>query len=174
MAGRRQYPPKRRAFAYLQLIRNDWNVSRAAKDAHVPEQTVREWANRWKVEGPEAELLMELSDSADDFLENAERIRNLALERLEEVIPESTSVRELTVAIGILDDKISRHKDIRDLTTPAALPAGPKGPKELQEAIGGMFIEAVAQAASRQQEIVEAEVVEPADELGLPSPLTEE
>lgn len=172
MSGRRQYPAKRRALTYLQLVRNDWNIARTAGDVHVPEQTVRDWAKKWKDEGPEQDILEPLADGADEFLDDAERVRAKAMNRLEAIVGDSTSVRELTVAIGILTDKIERGRGLRDLTRPE-LPAGVKAPKELIESVGEAVIGAIAQAAQRRQEIVEAEVVEPAPR-GLLTSLTEE
>jgi hypothetical protein len=147
------------------LIRNDWNVAKSAQDTHLPEQTVRDWARRWKVNGPEEDMLQDLQDGADVFIEDAERIRNLCLKRLEEIVPEAKSVRELTVAIGILDDKVASHRGLRDLR-PVPL-TGQKGPQELQAAIGEMFVDAIAAATARRQTI-EAEAVEISPPEGLP------
>lgn len=172
MSGRRKYSDRQRARVYLALKLNEGNIGRSARDTGVPEQTVRDWKREWEKVEPEG-LLQALDEVADEMTDDAVRIRNLALVRLEQIIPDCKSVRELTVAIGVLDDKITRAKMVRVKDRPA-LAEGSQSPSELQANIGDWLVGALSQASVRRTEIVEAEVVDELPVMELPAPTIKE
>ena len=53
---------------------------------------------------------MALTEAKDEFVKNASRVRDKALERLEQVIEHSDKPRDLATVVGILDDKLTRAK----------------------------------------------------------------
>lgn len=139
---------------YVVLAANDGNVKRTARETGVPENTVRRWKKEFESDPPSAELV---TDAVNDFAGEAEGVRNLALQRIKELIPSSNKINDLNNTVGILTDKIDRAKglDVRRVEHEHKLdPAG------IREALSGFVRDMQKMSAEREAEIVEAEIVE--------------
>jgi len=156
MTGRPQYAESIRAQVYVLLAANDGNVKRTAKEMNVPPSTVRKWRDDWD-KGINIPSVDEIQASSGEFVDEATRVRNLALVELERKIP-SASAATLANVIGTLDDRISRAKGVADKITEhkISLPSG----DDIAKALAGLQQQAIDAAIEREQEIVEAEVVE--------------
>lgn len=162
MAGRATYSESDKARVYVVLTANDGNVKRTSRETGVPENTVRRWRNDFKQDGPPPTDAVE--EAAQDFVGDAERVRNLALARIEKLIPTSEKLNELNNTVGILTDKIDRARglDTRRIEHTHHLPAA----DEVRELMSG-FVEGMKELSrAREAEIVEAEIVE---QVSLPS-----
>lgn len=155
MAGRPQYTEQVRALAYVTLATNDGNVKRTARELSIPVSTVRKWRDDWD-KGINVPSTDEIEASSGEFVDDATRVRNLALIELERKLPNATAAQLVTV-VGVLDDKIARAKGVADRVTEhrVTLPSR----DEIVQALEGLHQQAIDAAVTREQEIVEAEVV---------------
>lgn len=156
MAGRSKYAETDRAKVYVNLRANDNNVKRTARETGVPENTVRRWRDEWAngLNIPEATVVRA---EADNFVGQAERIRDYALATLENKIPDAKP-SELITIVGVLDDKITRARGIdrdRNLHVHHHLPS----PEEIRMMMGG-FVQGAVRAATESDEIEDAVVLE--------------
>lgn len=157
MAGRTTYTDAKKAEVYVVLAANDQNVKRTARETGVPENTVRRWKEFWRVNGPPRQE--EVAVAVEDFVTESEKVRNKALREIERQIDaHELKGAALVTAYGVLTDKIDRAKGLatgkveHTLTLPSA--------EEARELMKG-FLEAGQQmAARREEEIIEAEIVE--------------
>jgi transposase-like protein len=138
------------------LAANNGIVKRTAAECGVSPATVRKWRGELqKGQGPAAEIV---EQAVDEFIEAATRVRNLALEKLEEKIRNGEAkVSELSTALGILDDKITRARGLPTsrVETASALPDA----NHLRELMSGFVEGAIRAAEQRHSDIIEAEVV---------------
>jgi transposase-like protein len=165
MAGRTQFSDEDKARLYTALAANDWNVKRTARETGFSISTVRRYRDKFQSEPPSTELV---EAAVGEFVDDAEKIRNLALQKLEAKIKEGDiSARDLVTTIGVLDDKITRAKGLPTSRTEnvSAFPSR----EELGELLGGFMVGAIQAAEKRHAEIVDAEIVEEAEPLALPS-----
>lgn len=159
MSGRQQYTDQAKAAAFTQLEMNDGNVKRTARDLGLPISTLRRWRDQWEKDQmiPAAEDLIQ---ATGDFLEDAERVRNLALRKLEAKINNNEgTVAQVATVLGILDDKIARAKGIADRVTEHKITLPSRD--EIVAALAGLQQGAIDAAIDRDEVIVEAELVEP-------------
>lgn len=164
MAGRQQYTDQAKAAAFAALEVNDGNVKRTARDLGLPISTLRRWRDDWeKSENlPAAEDLIQ---ATGDFLQDAERVRNLALQKMEAKLHNNEgTVAQIATVMGILDDKIARAKGLADRVTEHKITLPSRD--EIVAALSGLQQGAIEAAAARDEVIVEAELVEP---MGLPA-----
>lgn len=158
MAGRATYTETDKAKVYVVLRANDGNVKRTARETGVPENTVRRWRDEFIDNPPRTELV---EVATGEFVEDASRVRNLALRRIETLIPDSKKISELNVTVGILTDKIDRANGVGEkVSHEHHLPAA----DEIRELMQGFVAGMRDLAQSREEEIVDAEV------LALPAP----
>lgn len=155
MAGRSHYSEAEKANVYVVLKANNDNVKRTARETGTPENTVRRWRDEWKKNGPPGEEAV--TAAADSFLKDAERVRNAALVQMEAKLPEA-KVGELNAVVGTLTDKINL---IRGAATSRqehtmALPSA----DQVKQMLGPAIRAAIEMAEIRQDEIIDAEVVE--------------
>lgn len=155
MAGRPSYTPEEKARAYVQLKANGDNLKRTARELDIPVNTLRRWRDEWKSSGPPVDE--EVSEAIDTFVNDAERVRNKALLMIEEKLPDA-KVGELNAVVGTLTDKLSVIKGLATSRTEhrLALPS----PEEMREALAPVLQQALALSAMRQEEIIDAEIVE--------------
>ena len=100
--------------------------------------------------------------AVDNFAEDASRVRDKALARLEEIIDTSDKPRDLATVIGILDDKITRAKGLPTSRT-ETLSVGIEGtPEQVQALFTSWAQKSVSDANTRASDLieVEAEVVD--------------
>lgn len=159
MAGRQQYTEKAKAAAFAHLEANDGNVKRTARELGLPVSTLRRWRDEWETNKnlPAAE---DLILATGDFIEDAERVRDLSLRVLEEkLLAGQGTVAQVATVLGVLDDKIARTKGLADrihehkITLPSR--------DEIVAALDGLRTGALEAAAERDEVIVDAELVEP-------------
>lgn len=155
MAGRATYSEDDKARVYVVLLANDGNVKRTSRETGVPENTVRRWKKQFEKDGPPAEEKVE--EAASDFLEEADTVRFMALRRIKELIPESNKIGELNTTVGILTDKIDRVRlPNKQVDHVHHLPPA----DEIRELMAG-FAQGMAELSrARDEEIVDAEIVE--------------
>src|SRR5690242_6132706 len=138
------------------LAANGGNVKRTAAECGVSPAAIRSWRGKQEHGRGVAPALIE--EAVDQFVEAAGRVRNLALEKLEEKI-HAGDVRasELVTIVGVLDDKVTRAKGLPTsrVETSAALPDA----QHLRELMSGFVEGAIRAAEQRHADIVEAEVV---------------
>lgn len=164
--GRRTYTDADRAAVFASLTVSDGNVKRAARETGVPEQTVRDWKRSWEAEGPPEAVAEAAATFAGEFVEQAERVRDLALHQLEARIRAGDiKSNELITAVGVLTDKV---RVAQGLATNRTETIQRQDPAELAEATMALVAGALAAASQRQGEIIESTAVEQA-ELALPA-----
>ena len=158
MAGRPVYTDTDKARAFTLLETNTGNVKRTARDLGMPISTLRRWRDEWDKDRmlPAAEDILVITG---EFLVDAERVRDLSLTVIEAKLRKGEgTLAQVATVLGVLDDKIARAKGLADRVTEhkITLPS----PSEIVEALSGMQAAAVQAARQRQEEIVDAEVVE--------------
>lgn len=155
MASRRIYTDEDRARAYIVYTANGGNVKRTSRDAGVPSTTLRDWVKEWETDPPAVDLVQQ---AAGDFLVDAERVRDAALATLEKKLGDATP-SALVATVGMLTDKINLTKGLATSRseTVHALPP----PEEIAAALTAAFQGALQAAKDRDQEIIDAEVIEP-------------
>lgn len=175
MAGKSKYSDDDRRRVYLALQINDGLVKRAARDTGLPVATVRDWKRKWDTEGapPEVTEAPEMNMAVDSFVEDASRVRDLALARLEQVVETSDKPRDLATVIGILDDKITRARGLPTSRT-ETLSVGIEGtPEQVQALFTNWAQKSIADASTRASDVIEvqAEVMreQPARDSFLPA-----
>jgi transposase-like protein len=158
MSGRPTYTDQDKARAFSLLEMNEGNVKRTARDLGMPISTLRRWRDEWDHDRmiPAAEDIIQ---STGEFLEDAERVRDLSLVAIEAKIRKGEgTLAQLTTVVGVLDDKIARAKGLADRVTEHRITLPSRD--EIVAALSGMQQSALAAAQQRQEEIVDAEVVE--------------
>lgn len=164
MAGRTKYSDSDKARVANALALNEGNVKRTARETGVPENTVRDWKNAWAKDGVPATIEQMQSAELDQYVERTSRVRDLALARLEEVIPDTKSARELATTFGILDDKLTRARGLPTSRQETVGLSISMSPDALGIALSAWAEKAAVESAQRREDIieVEAEVVEQA------------
>lgn len=155
MAGKTTYSDDDLARLYVALTANEGNVKRTARDTGVPESTVRMYKRKWESEGPPP--IEGVEEAVEAFAVRAERVRDKALDAIEDKIPNG-KIGELTTLVGVLDDKITRAKGLSTgrVEHVHSLPDA----EVIREALGAVFQGALQAAAQREEEIIDAEIVE--------------
>jgi transposase-like protein len=168
MASR--YTDQDKARVYATLAANGGNVKRTSRETGVAEQTVRDWKKKAEREGglPEA-VEAALPAVIEDISNDIERVRNKALNALEEAIDRrELKGRDLTVAIGVLTDK---HRLLTGQTTSRTERTSGEATEsreEIREAFRGLALGMVEAAERRAatiatnvaEDVIEVEAVE--------------
>lgn len=156
MAGRAKYTQADKARVYVVLTANGSNVKRTARETGYPENTVRRWREEFKTNPPNTDLVVQ---TADNLLKEMDEVRRLALTEMRRKITSGEAkLQELNAVFGTLTDKAlaiqglatSRTEHVFQLPTP----------EELGELLGGAVQTAIRRAGERQEEIIDADVVE--------------
>lgn len=149
---------------YVSLSANEGNVKRTARDTGIPESTVRSWKKKW--DDGEAPPQADVELAVTTFTEDAERVRDKALKAIEEKIP-TAKVGELTTLVGVLDDKITRARGLATgrVEHVHALPDA----DEIRRTLGAVLQGTLQAAAAREEDIIDAEVIEEQAVKALPS-----
>lgn len=156
MAGRTTYTEADEARVYVVLTANDGNVKRTSRETGVPESTVRNFKRKFETNPPSPEAV-ETEVETGDYTVDLQVIRTELAQALRREIPHMRG-RDLAVALGIVDDKLTRARGLATERTETVhkLPS----PEELALA-GAMLAQGAIEAArQRQHEIVEANVRE--------------
>lgn len=155
MAAQRSYLPEDRARAYVVWIANGQMMKRTARDAGIPEGTLRKWIQDWGANGPPVEVA-EIERLAGEFAEEAERIRDIALAQLEAKLP-GANVSQLVAVVGMLTDKVNLTRGLATARTEHVQSLPPA--EEIATALGSALKAALEAAQTRDYEIIDAEVV---------------
>lgn len=164
MSGRSKFTDEDRAYVYVTLASNDGNVKRTSRETGVPEQTVRRWKAEFEENPPPMDVV---EKQLDESVADMERVEKLALRELERKIrAQELKGSELITVIGVLNDKRTRAQGLATSRTEhrVALPSR----EEIAELLGGAVASAISAAEQRQEEIVDAEIVEPKELLPAP------
>ena len=108
MASRTGWTDEAKAQIYVQWVANDRNVRKTSREFGIPHGTLRYWTKEWEESGPPAELNDIIANDAYEFVHHANRVREQAMLKLEELIPqaESKQLSAIATVVGIMDDKI--------------------------------------------------------------------
>jgi transposase-like protein len=163
-SSRRIYTAEDRAAVKLALEINKGNVKATARDTGVPYMTVSNWKKQWEKEGVPDVVGDALIPIAVDFANEGVTVRDAALLKIKELIPEATikDLRSLATLVGILDDKVrlaqglatSRKEEVHIVVDPEAV----------GRQIGQHIQSALESATKRAEDITDAEWTEQADE----------
>jgi len=153
---RKIYSDEEKAKVRFVLASNDGNLAKTARDTGISRDTIKSWNKIWLEEGtPEKYAKLE-ENYLNNYVADAERVRNLALKELELMIrKDDVKFRDLIVAFGILEDKITRAKGLATnrIETVVQMP----DLKELGTQLGSFIQEALEAAKDRRREIVEVD-----------------
>lgn len=154
MANRTAYTEADKARVYVVLTANDGNVKRTARETGIPESTVRNFKKEFETNPPSAEAV---EVSTGDYTDDLEKIRVELVAALRLKIP-SMNGKDLAVALGIVDDKLTRARGLATERTEHvhALPSA----EELALAGAMLASGAIEAARQRQHDIIEANVRE--------------
>lgn len=164
MAGRSKWEDSDRARVANALAMYDGNIKRTSRETGIAESTVRDWKREWEANGVPQEVVLYQAPENDAFLQDATRVRNKYLEKLEELVESADKVRDVATAFGILDDKVTRAKGLPTTRTENVSPTGQLEMEKIQAAMIGWAAGVQAASEQRRQDIIEVEVVEQADE----------
>lgn len=164
MAGRATYTDAQKADVFTNLTANDGNVKRTARQTGVPVSTIRRWRDEWEAD-KNLPSIEDIQKSSGDFVQDAERVRNLALAEMERKLPNATPAQLATI-VGVLDDKIARATGLAakvEHEHRIALPSA----EEITDRLLALQEAARDSASRRDAEIVDVELVE---QKALPAP----
>lgn len=150
-----------KARVWVCLEANEGNLKRTSDDTNIPRTTIRDFVKEWERNGgqPPASVMRIVRSAREDFVSRMEVARAMTMDRLIEIIPEIKNAQQAATVIGILDDKITRAKNVR---IPSEAPE-PASLEQVQDQVGQWLLGAVAKAASRRIDTVESTAVEQAD-----------
>jgi len=154
----RRYSDREKALAYAMLDASG-NIKRTARELNLHPATLRTWKAKWDKEGIDHKMVEEVQLASADFLDKANAVRQAAIERLYELIPESTSIKDLTTAIGILSDKVLSIQDRQLSYAGMEMEFTPNTP-QTQAAEIVQYMEKMLDEASNRHDIIDSEIVE--------------
>jgi transposase-like protein len=169
LASRIEWTDDAKAQIYVQWVTNNKNTRKTSREFNVPHGTLRYWVKEWEANGPPPEIENKISDAAYEFVNHANRVREQAMLKLEELIPDAEvkQLGTLATVVGIMDDKIRLASGLATKRTENTYVLPSK--TEVKELMGA-FVEGIVNAAEdRVDNIIDVEVVEQPD-LGLPKP----
>lgn len=150
-----------RARVYAELEANEGNIKRTARNTGVPISTVRDWKQEWANGGVDTATVEALPAVVIDFVQDATRVRDKLLIRLEQLADKGDlSAREIVPALGMLTDKIRAYKGldaVREHHHTVEIPVL----DELEAKLGSALKELVAAGQKRQQVIDDVIELEP-------------
>jgi len=156
--NRTEWDDDARASVYVHWIACDKNIRQTSRETGVPHTTVAYWAKDWDKNGPPENLDGKIRATAYEFVSHADRIREKAMRRLEDLIPEAEvkQLGTLATVVGIMDDKIRLAQGLATKRTETVhtLPTR----DEMRELMSGFADSLVVAAEDRASEVV---VIEP-------------
>lgn len=157
------YTPQQEAQVYLNLILNDGNITKTARETGMSRTTIYAWKKRWDTEGLGDDVRAMVDDQNNLFAAEAEALSFKALAKLAELIEmanEPKHIGMVNAAMGTLFDKVRLSKGLATRKTEhqVTLPS----PEEARELLGGLARELGNAAAQRRGvvEVLDVEVVE--------------
>ena len=155
--ARTEWSDDDRAAAYVIWIANDKNIRRTARECGINHTTIAYWAKNWEKNGPPDALEAKITNTAYEFVHHASSVREKAMKKLEELIPEA-EVKQLSAiatVVGIMDDKIRLASGLATKRTETvhALPTR----DEMKELMSGFADSLVSAANDRASETIQIE-----------------
>lgn len=161
--ARRTYTDKDRAAVRLALEINQGNIKRSSRDTGVPYMTVQNWKQQWEKEGLPTSVAEALPQAAIDFTTVGVEVRDYALVKIKELIPEATikDLRSLATLVGILDDKVRLAQGLATSRS-EQVHVHAIDPETVGKQIGS-YIGAALEAAQHRADVIEGTVIEESD-----------
>lgn len=156
--NRTEWTDEDRAAVYVAWISNDKNIRATARQCGIGHTTVAYWVKEWEKNGPPENLNDRIRANAYEFVHHASSVREKAMKKLEELIPEA-EVKQLSAiatVVGIMDDKIRLAQGLATKRTETVHTLPTK--EEMKELMSGFADSLVTAAEDRSNEIV---VIEP-------------
>lgn len=156
----RSYSDEQKAAVYATLQLNNDNVLRTARETGVPRPTIQTWRREWNSKGVPEEIMELATREAEDFVTTAEHVRDSALTKLKELVPQAQlkDMKTLVVTVGVLDDKVRLAKGLA--TSRAEKQISLPSPEDMKELLRGMVVGAMDAQSVRNDDIIDAEIVE--------------
>ncbi len=158
MSKRIEWTDDARAAVYVQWIANEKNIQRTARDVGMGVSTLAYWVKGWKKDGPPPGIDGKISSAAYEFVNHASRVREDAMKKLEELIPQA-EVRQLSAiatVVGIMDDKIRLASGLATRRTENTYTLPSKA--EMKELMGSFVDTLITSAEDRSAVLIEGEV----------------
>jgi len=152
--SRTEWSDEDRAAVYVAWISNDKNIRATARQCGMNHTTVAYWVKQWEKDGPPENLDDKIRANAYEFVHHASSVREKAMRKLEELIPEA-EVKQLSAiatVVGIMDDKIRLAQGLATKRTETVhtLPTR----EEMKELMSGFADSLVVAAEDRASEVV--------------------
>lgn len=156
-----------KAAAYVVWVANEKNVRKTCRETGIPHSTMRYWVQEWEESGPPDAVLEKLDEQVYEFVHHASSVREKAMNKLEELIPQA-EVKQLSAiatVVGIMDDKIRLASGLATKRTETVhtLPSR----EDMKELMSGFVDGLVGAAEDRASEIIDVEVEEQPELAGL-------
>jgi transposase-like protein len=152
-----EWDDEAKASAYVIWISNGKSIRQTARDTGIPVSTVSYWGKDWEKNGPPDNLNEKIANNVYEFVAHASSVREKAMQKLEELIPEA-EVKQLSAiatVVGIMDDKIRLASGLATKRTETVHTLPTK--EEMKELMGGFASSLVDAAQDRSEEVVEIE-----------------
>lgn len=159
MAGKALFTDAQKAAAYIALQANEGNVLRTTRETGIPQTTLRRWKDEWDRNGAPDTSDPVVAKALDDYAAEAVLVRDFALTTLKHKIPDAKP-GELITIIGVLDDKITRARGLATSRTEHTVKLPSR--EDLLELIGSGARQIAEATVIREEEIIDAQVVEQA------------
>ena len=156
--NRTEWTDEDRAAVYVAWISNDKNIRATARQCGIGHTTVAYWVKEWEKNGPPENLNDRIRANAYEFVHHASSVREKAMKKLEELIPEAEikQLSAIATVVGIMDDKIRLAQGLATKRTETVHTLPTK--EEMKELMSGFADSLVTAAEDRSNEIV---VIEP-------------
>lgn len=157
MSKRTEWTDEDKAAAYVIWVSNDKNIRATARQCGIGHTTIAYWVKQWEKDGPPERLDDKIRANAYEFVHHASSVREQAMKKLEELIPEAEikQLGTLATVVGIMDDKIRLAQGLATKRTETVhtLPTR----EEMKELMSGFADSLVSAAEDRASEVVEIE-----------------
>ncbi len=155
MSKRTEWTDEDKAAAYVIWISNDKNIRATARQCGIGHTTIAYWVKQWEENGPPERLDDKIRANAYEFVHHASTVRQKAMDKLEELIPEAEikQLGTLATVVGIMDDKIRLAQGLATKRTETVHTLPTK--EEMKELMSGFADNLVNAAEERASEVVE-------------------
>jgi transposase-like protein len=155
VSKRTEWTDEDKAAAYVIWISNDKNIRATARQCGIGHTTIAYWVKQWEENGPPERLDDKIRANAYEFVHHASTVRQKAMDKLEELIPEAEikQLGTLATVVGIMDDKIRLAQGLATKRTETVHTLPTK--EEMKELMSGFADNLVNAAEERASEVVE-------------------
>jgi len=155
VSKRTEWTDEDKAAAYVIWISNDKNIRATARQCGIGHTTIAYWVKQWEKDGPPERLDDKIRANAYEFVHHASTVRQKAMDKLEELIPEAEikQLGTLATVVGIMDDKIRLAQGLATKRTETVHTLPTK--EEMKELMSGFADNLVSAAEERAGEVVE-------------------